>query len=50
MKVTEIIEEVSDEMCNNYCKWPAMYVPEEHDGVDLYDSDICGNCPLNRLN
>ena len=47
--VTEIIEEVKDAICNDYCRFPYEYDPEEHDDVELFDSEICQNCPLNRL-
>ena len=47
--VTQIIQEVIETMCDKYCKYPAEYDPEEHDGVELFDSDICANCPLMRL-
>ena len=48
-KVTEIIEECCNEFCNDYCKWPSMYIPEENDGIELCDSDICAECPINKL-
>ena len=51
--VTDIIEEVSQDVCDNYCKWPEKY------GVDREDCDseravqmmeeICDKCPLNLL-
>ena len=47
--VSQQIEEAKEEMCNNYCKYPNEYKPEEHDGAELWDSDICKNCPLTRL-
>lgn len=49
MSATEIIEEVKDQICNDYCRYPREWDEEEHDGLELYDSDICANCPLNRL-
>ena len=45
----DLIECVCDEMCNDYCKWPDEWDPDEHDGVDLCDSYVCDNCPLNKL-
>lgn len=45
----KIIQEVIDEMCDKYCKYPNEWDPEEHDGQELFDSEICQNCPLNRL-
>ena len=47
--VTKIIQEVTEEMCDKYCKYPNEWNPEEHDGQELFDSDICANCPLMRL-
>ena len=46
--VTEIIEEVKDDICGNYCKYPDIW-DEEAQGIELCESDICRNCPLNRL-
>ena len=44
--VTKIIEEVVEDMCGKYCKYPLIW--DSRDG-ELCDSDICANCPLNRL-
>jgi hypothetical protein len=49
MSITETIEEVKDQICEDYCRYPREWDEEEHDGLELYDSDICANCPLNRL-
>ena len=46
--VTKIIEEVAEEMCTNYCKWPDLW-DEEKEGMELCESDYCKECPLNRL-
>lgn len=48
-KITDILNELIDDMCNKYCKYPFEYDPEEHDGVELCDSEICQNCPLVKL-
>lgn len=48
MTVQEILEEVKDEICVNYCKYPDTW-NEEAEGMDLSESEICQNCPLNRL-
>ena len=37
------IEEVKEEMCNDYCKLPNMPMEQE----ELYE--LCKYCPLNRL-
>ena len=46
--IVATIEEVKDEICRHYCKYPDTW-DEEKEGVELMDSDICMNCPLNRL-
>ena len=44
--VTDIIEEVRDEMCTHYCKWPEKWDSSQG---EICDSEMCNNCPLNRL-
>lgn len=49
--VQEIIEEVKTEICDNYCKYPAIYDTRKDSGED-YDrmlGEKCDRCPLNRL-
>jgi len=46
--IVEILNEVVDDICNNYCKWPEKW-DEEKEGKELSDSEICDNCPLNKL-
>lgn len=46
-RITEQLEEIAGEICNNYCKYPDQW-DEEKDG-DLSESDICKDCPLSRL-
>ena len=48
MSVGEIIEEVKNDICNNYCKYPDTW-DEEKEGVELINSEVCDKCPLNRL-
>ena len=48
--ITQQIEEVKEEMCDKYCKYPEMPIPEGKDEDWLFDSDSpCNNCPLNKL-
>ena len=49
MNVAQILENVCTDICNDYCKYPHIYKPEEHDDVELCDSEICNNCPLSKL-
>ena len=44
--IAKILEEVCNEMCEKYCKYPDMYSPEEWENVF---EDICDNCPLMKL-
>ena len=46
--ISQTIEEVKEEICLKYCKYPDTW-DEKKEGIYLADSDICANCPLNRL-
>ena len=48
MTIAEQVQEIVEEMCKDYCKWPEMY-DEEMEDCELSESSICKNCPLNRL-
>lgn len=48
MTASEIISEVIEKMCNDYCKYQDTW-DKEKEGVELWESEICQNCPLNRL-
>ena len=42
------LQEIIEDFCNNYCKYPDLW-DEEKEGCELSESDICKNCPLNRI-
>lgn len=44
--VTDILHEVIQKMCDEYCKYPEQYTGEDED--KLYE-EKCDNCPLNLL-
>lgn len=46
--VSQIIEDVKNEICNEYCKFP-LYWDETVMGYELCESEVCAQCPLNRL-
>ena len=48
MTVTQILEEVKNQICNDFCRYPREW-DEEVEGCELIDSDVCANCPLNKL-
>lgn len=51
ISITKILEEVCSEMCDKYCKYPTMPIPEGKTEEWLYEDDgPCDNCPLNRIN
>ena len=46
--ITEQLEEIVEEMCNHYCKWPGLWNTEK-EGMELCESEHCKECPLNRI-
>lgn len=47
ISATEIIDEVRERMCNEYCRYSHDWDYETQG--DLWESEICASCPLNRL-
>ena len=45
--ITQQFEDIKEDICNQYCRCPYIW-DEEKDG-ELLDSEICKNCPLNKL-
>ena len=48
MTIAEQVQEIVEEMCKDYCKWPDVY-DEEMEDCELSESSICKNCPLCKL-
>lgn len=44
--IAQQLEEVTQEICDNYCKYPERYTAEEWDSVC---EELCYKCPLNKL-
>lgn len=45
--ISRTFEDVKQKICDDYCRFT---VGKSNDEIeDLWDSDICNNCPLNRL-
>ena len=42
------LEQIAEDFCNNYCKYPEIW-DEEKEGCELSESDICANCPISRI-
>jgi hypothetical protein len=48
--ITQIFEEIKEDMCDRFCKYPLMPTPAGKDEGWLLDDDSpCNDCPLNRL-
>ena len=46
--ISEQLEEIAETFCNDYCKYPEIW-DEEKEGCELMDSEVCANCPLNKI-
>ena len=42
------MQDIVEKMCTHYCKWSELFDPEK-EGMELYESEHCKECPLNRL-
>ena len=40
---TQEIEEIKEDICDNYCKYPTEY--EDNEILEM----VCNRCPLNKL-
>lgn len=47
-KINDILEDMVKEFCDHYCKYPEQW-DEEKEGMELCESEICENCPCNKL-
>lgn len=45
-RISQELESIAEAICDNYCKFPAQYTPEEWEEAM---QEICNNCPLMRL-
>lgn len=46
------IEEIAEDICAKYCKYPEQYEQEFDDSDETYEKmfkEKCENCPLNKL-
>jgi len=50
--VFDIITEMAEDMCKNYCRFPLVYKPEYFNDKDYMDrllEEKCKDCPMRRL-
>lgn len=48
--ITETVEKVKEEICDNYCKYPLLcgQHPEEEEFAEWLNK-VCQECPMNKL-
>lgn len=51
MDLSSLVEEVKENICDNYCKYPGIYDLQEDDDITFEKMvfEVCDNCPLNYL-
>lgn len=50
IRLTDVMEAVVTEMCDNYCKWPDYYKSSENDdNWEMMIEGKCNDCPLNVI-
>ena len=52
MTVTEILHEVVETTCRDYCKYPDEYLAKIKDVDEAQETmidEVCSKCPLSRL-
>lgn len=49
--VATMLQEIAEDMCNNYCKYPHQHIPDgkDEDWLTEDPESPCQKCPLNRL-
>jgi hypothetical protein len=50
--VTELLDEICADFCENYCKYPGICLAERKDpdeADELCYQRYCGDCPLNKV-
>ena len=45
--ISRTFDEVKQQICDDYCRYACDKTPGEIE--DLWDSETCNNCPLNKL-
>lgn len=46
--ISQEFEDIKEQICNEYCKYPGQW-DEKVMGYELCESEVCAQCPLNRL-
>ena len=46
--IRETLEEIASDFCEHYCKYPDIFNADE-EGCELSETEICAECPVNKL-
>ena len=46
--ITQRLEEIAEDICNNYCKYPEQW-NEDKMGMELSESKFCQECSLSKI-
>lgn len=47
-RLTTQLAQIAEDFCDNYCKYPGIWDAEK-EGCELSESDVCKQCPINRI-
>ena len=50
MSLPQIIEDIHDRICDEYCKWPSQYpLTTDDEAYNRMGEEHCDTCPVRRL-
>ena len=50
--ITQVMEKINEEICDDYCRWPLAYRLDYDDPDQAHEhmlEDKCVDCPLSRI-
>lgn len=50
MSLPQILEDIHDRICDEYCKWPSQYpLATDDEAYNRMGEEHCDKCPVRRL-
>ncbi len=50
MSLPQILEDIHDRICDEYCKWPSQYpLATDDEAYNRMGEEHCDKCPVQRL-
>ena len=50
MSLPQILEDIHDRICDEYCKWPSQYpLATDDEAYNRMGEEPCDKCPVRRL-